>query len=54
MSFRYHDTGWDSLMQMQFVSRLEEAFSISIKGRDIMRIKSYRDGLELVLQKKGY
>ncbi len=54
VSFHYHDYGWDSLMQMQLVSRLEEAFSISIKGHDIMRIKSYRDGLELVLQKKGY
>lgn len=51
VSFRYHDDGWDSVMQMALISRLEEAFHISIKGREGMRLKSYSDGLTLVRSK---
>ena len=51
VSFRFHDPGWDSVAQMNLICRLEETFRISIKGRETMRIKSYRDGLELVKKK---
>ena len=48
VSFRYHDAGWDSVAQMILVSRLEEAFQVRIKGREVMRLKSYGDGLRLI------
>jgi len=51
VSFRYHDEGWNSVMQMALISRLEEAFHISIKGREGLRLKSYSDGLALIRSK---
>ena len=51
VSFRFHDSGWDSIAQMNLVCRLEEAFHISFKGRETMKITSYRAGLELVRKK---
>lgn len=53
VSFRFHDAGWDSVAQMNLISRLEEAFGISMKGRETMKVNSYRAGLELVLKKLG-
>ena len=51
VSFRYHDAGWDSVMQLALISRLEETFQVSFKGREGMRLKSYRDGLEMIRRK---
>ena len=51
VSFRYHDSGWDSVAHMALISRLEEAFGISIKGREGLQLKSYSDGLSLVKSK---
>lgn len=51
VTFKFHDTGWDSVSQMALISRLEEAFHISFKGRDAMKLKSYADGLALVKNK---
>ena len=51
VAFKYHDPGWDSVAQMALISRLEEAFHISFKGREAMKLKSYADGLALVKSK---
>ena len=51
VSFRFHDPGWDSVAQMNLISCLEETFRISFKGRESMKISSYRAGLELVQKK---
>ena len=51
VSFRFHDDGWDSIAQMNLICRLEETFHISFKGRETMKITSYRAGLELVRKK---
>ena len=51
VSFRFHDPGWDSVAQMHLISRLEETFRISFRGREAMKISSYRAGLELVQKK---
>lgn len=51
VSFRYHDSGWDSVAHMALISRLEEAFGVSIKGREAMRLKSYQEGLSLIKNK---
>lgn len=51
VSFRFHDAGWDSIAQMNLICRLEETFHISFKGRETMKITSYRAGLELVRKK---
>ena len=51
VTFRYHDSGWDSVAHMALISRLEEAFGISIRGREVLRLKSYGDGLTLVRSK---
>ena len=51
VSFRYHDAGWDSVMQLALISRLEEAFQVSFKGREAMRLKTYSDGLGMVQRK---
>ena len=51
VSFRFHDDGWDSITQMTLICRLEETFHISFKGRETMKINSYRTGLELVRKK---
>ena len=51
VSFKFHDPGWDSIAQMSLVCALEEAFHISFKGRETMKIYSYRSGLELVRKK---
>ncbi len=49
--FRFHDSGWDSITQMTLICRLEDAFHIHFKGRETMKINSYRSGLELVRKK---
>ena len=51
VSFRFHDDGWDSITQMSLICRLEETFHIAFKGRETMKINSYRTGLELVRKK---
>ena len=51
VSFRFHDPGWDSVAQMNLISCLEETFHISFRGRESMKISSYRAGLELVQKK---
>lgn len=51
VAFRYHDNGWDSLTHMELISKLEEAFGVSFKGREVMRLKSYADGLRMVRSK---
>ena len=51
VSFRFHDSGWDSIAQMSLICALEETFHISFKGRETMKINSYRSGLELVRKK---
>ena len=51
VTFRYHDEGWDSVTHLALISRLEEAFSVSIRGREVMRMKSYNDGLNLIRRK---
>ena len=51
VTFRYHDGGWDSLTHMTLIGRLEDAFHISFKGREVMRLKSYADGLRMVRSK---
>ena len=51
LTFRFRDEGWDSLSQMALVSRLEEAFGISFKGREILKLNSFRSGLDLVRKK---
>ncbi|HAG68874.1 MAG TPA: hypothetical protein DCL38_02750 [Lachnospiraceae bacterium] len=53
VTFRFHDSGWDSIAQMLLISRLEEGFSISLKGRDSLKVKSYAAGLKLVKEKTG-
>ena len=51
VSFRFHDEGWDSITQMNLICRLEETFHISFKGRETMKINSYKTGLDLVRKK---
>lgn len=51
VTFRFHDPDWDSIAQMNLVCRLEETFGISFRGRETMKITSYRAGLELVRKK---
>jgi sugar O-acyltransferase (sialic acid O-acetyltransferase NeuD family) len=51
VSFRFHDDGWDSIAQMNLICRLEETFGISFKGRETMKINSYRTGLDFVWKK---
>ncbi len=51
VTFSYHDTGWDSVAHLMLISRLEEAFHISFKGREAMRLKSYGAGLRMVQEK---
>lgn len=51
VTFRFHDASWDSIAQMSLICALEETFHISFKGRETMKINSYRAGLELVRKK---
>ncbi len=51
VTFKFHDPGWDSVAQMALMSRLEDAFHISFKGREAMKLKTYADGLTLVKNK---
>ncbi len=48
VSYRFHDSGWDSIAQMTLISCLEETFNIHFKGWETMKVNSYRSGLELV------
>ncbi len=51
VTYRYQDEGWNSLAQMMLISRLEETFHVSIKGREAMRLKSYGAGLTMIKSK---
>ncbi len=51
ISFRFHDSGWDSIAQMNLICCLEDAFHIHFKGRETMKIDSYHSGLEFVKKK---
>ena len=51
VTFKYHDAGWDSVAHLMLISRLEEVFHISFKGREAMRLKSYGAGLRMVQDK---
>lgn len=51
VNFRFHDPGWDSIAQMKLICALEEAFNITIKGRDTMKINSFSAGFEFVRRK---
>ena len=51
VTFKYHDAGWDSVAHLMLISRLEEAFHISFKGREAMRLKSYGAGLRMIQDK---
>ncbi len=51
VTFRFQDEGWNSLAQMMLISKLEETFQISIKGREAMRLKSYGAGLSMIKSK---
>ena len=51
--FRYHDEDWTSLEHMKLIAALEDAFHVSFKGLEVMRIKSYEDGLKMIKKKLG-
>ncbi|MBQ9566393.1 MAG: acetyltransferase [Synergistaceae bacterium] len=51
VTFKYHDSGWDSVTHALLISRLEGAFHVSIKGREVMRLKSYDAGLRMIKSK---
>ena len=51
VTFKYHDAGWDSVAHLMLISRLEEAFHVSFKGREAMRLKSYGAGLKMIQDK---
>ena len=51
VTFHFHDPGWDSIAQMSLISALEDAFRISFRGREAMKINSYRSGLDFVKKK---
>jgi sugar O-acyltransferase (sialic acid O-acetyltransferase NeuD family) len=56
VSFRFRDDGWESVTHMALISELEEAFGISLKGREVLKANSYQAGLEMVrkkLEEKG-
>ena len=53
VTFHFHDPGWDSIVQMNLICRLEETFHISFKGRETMKITSYQAGLEMVRKKRA-
>ncbi|MBQ1527113.1 MAG: hypothetical protein IIZ75_08265 [Lachnospiraceae bacterium] len=51
VTFRFHDSGWDSVTQMELIAGLEEQFQISIKGRDSLKLNSFQSGLNIVKKK---
>lgn len=40
--------GWDSIAQMNLISRLEESFEIMLDPEDIVELNSYQKGLEIL------
>lgn len=44
--------GWDSIGHMSLVAALEDAFGIELEPEEILEIRSFASGKEL-LQKKG-
>ena len=48
VTFRYHDQGWDSVAQMTLISRLEKQFGVRIRGRDVLKLRSYGAGLGMI------
>ena len=51
VTFKFHDAGWDSVAHMTLIGKLEEAFGVSFKGREAMKLKSYGEGLNLIKTK---
>ncbi len=51
VSFRFHDEGWESVSHMSLISSIEENFGITLKGREVLKINSYRAGLDMVKKK---
>ena len=51
VTYQFHEPGWDSVAQMALISRLEEAFSISFRGRESLKLRSYTAGLDMVRKK---
>ncbi|MBW2288544.1 MAG: AMP-binding protein [Deltaproteobacteria bacterium] len=43
--------GWDSFAHLEFVVALEESFETRLTTRDILRIESLRDAIEIVMEK---
>lgn len=50
-SFKFHDSGWDSITHMRLITSIEESFNISLKGREIFKVNSYRAGFDMVKKK---
>jgi long-chain acyl-CoA synthetase len=44
-------TGWDSLAHMEFVTKLEQAFDVTLEPRDIMKLNTVGDAETIVQQK---
>lgn len=40
--------GWDSIAQMNLISRLEETFEIMLDPEDIVELNSYQKGFEIL------
>lgn len=51
VSFRFRDSGWDSVTHMGLVAAMEEAFGVSLKGREVLKVNSYRACLDMVKKK---
>ncbi len=51
VTFRFRDSGWDSITQINLISGIEEAFNITLKAREILKINSYTAGLRLIRSK---
>ena len=44
-------TGWDSFAHLEFVVALEDTFEIRLATRDVLRIESLGDAIEIVMEK---
>ncbi len=45
--------GWDSFSHMEFVLRLEQRFAIRLRAKEIMRLGSIGDAVEMVNAQSG-
>ena len=50
LRFKEHDL-WDSVGHMTLIAALEEEFDIMLETEDMMSIKSYQEGKEILSQK---